>query len=258
MVVPTLGRRIGYLHLALESIRNQDGDLDVDLVIVAPPEPVLADVATRYGARLVPDTGRGGLSGALNAGLAAAADDTDYFGWLGDDDVLHPGSLRATVTALEERPDASMVYGWCDYIDEHGAAVFASRAGRLAARILPWGPNLVPQPGSLMRYAHVRQVGGLDEGIGLAMDLDLFLRLRRVGPLVCLPQTLASFRWHPDSATVRSEVGSAEESDRIRMSYMPAGAAYLYRYLRWPGRWALRVAKRRVDHNVRRQARLST
>lgn len=252
-VIPTLGDRPALLQRSLASILAQDLP-DLDLVVVAPADRGVQALIAGTGARFIEDPRRGGLSGALNAGLAAGRSDTEYFGWLGDDDLLSPGSLAATTSVLEREPDAVLVFGWCDYIDAEDQVVFRSRAGRLAAATVTFGPNLIPQPGSLMRYDTVLAVGGLDESVRLAMDLDLFLKLRRRGRLVALPQTLASFRWHPDSATVRAETESMEESDQLRMKYMPRPCAAAYRVLRWPGRWALTAAKRRVDHNTRRAA----
>jgi len=253
MVVPTLGERPALLEESLDSIQAQ-GIEGLDLVLVAPAGRGVEEMAARYGGRFVVDPARGGLSGALNAGLAAASPATRYFAWLGDDDLLSTGSLRATIQTLEDHPDAVMAFGWCDYIDAQGDVVFHSRAGKLASAILGWGPNLIPQPGSLMRFEDVQAVGGLDESVRLAMDLDLFLRLRRRGRLVALSRTLACFRWHDDSATVRGENVSMEESDQLRMKYMSPFAARAYRVLRWPGRLALWLAKRRVDRNSARAA----
>jgi len=253
LVVPTLGERPELLRRSLGSITSQAVD-DLDLVVVAPAGRGVEVLAEQAGGRFVPDPGSGGLSGALNAGLRAARPGSAYFSWLGDDDLLSPGSLATTVGAFERHPDAVLVYGWCDYIDEDDRVLFRSRAGALAARIVGWGPNLIPQPGCLMRYDAVVAAGGLDEDVRLAMDLDLFLRLRKLGRFVALRQTLACFRWHQDSATVRSETVSMEESDQLRMKYMRPTAARAYRVLRWPGRAALWLAKRRVDHNAARVA----
>jgi len=252
-VVPTLGRRPLLLAKCLASIQSQ-GRSDIDLVAVAPQARGVEQLVADHGGRFALDPGSGGLSGALNAGLAAANPGTTYFTWLGDDDLLAPGSLDATVAALDSDPKASMAFGWCDYIDEHDTVVFRSRAGRLAAATVTFGPNLIPQPGSLLRYSDVVAVGGLDENVRLAMDLDLFLRLRKRGRLIALPRTLASFRWHADSATVSAETESMEESDQLRMKYMPRPLALAYRLLRWPGRWALLLAKRRVARNTARAA----
>lgn len=252
-VVPTLGERPELLAKSLRSIVDQ-GHVDLDLVVVAPRGLGVEETARSFGGRFAEDPRRGGLSGALNAGLACAADDTQYFAWLGDDDLLAPGSLAKTSSVLNENPDAVMAFGWCDYIDDQDRVVFRSRAGRVAAAILSFGPNLVPQPGSLFRYADVVAVGGLDETVRLAMDLDLFLRLRQRGRLIAIPETVASFRWHAGSATVQGENLSMEESDQLRMKYMRPGLAFIYRYLRWPGRLALWLAKRRVSSKTARLA----
>lgn len=245
MVVPTLGQRLDHLESCLESITSQAVP-GLDLVLVAPVSKKVEALARTYGGRLVPDPRRG-MSGALNAGFEAALPETVYVGWLGDDDLLTHGSLAATTAALDADPGASMVYGWCDYIDSRGAVVFSSRAGRWAARCITFAPNLVPQPGSLMRLADVQAVGGVDEGLRLSMDLDLFLRLRKRGRIVGLRRTLALFRWHADSSTVLSQEASAEEADQVRMRYLPPVAAGVYRVARWPGRWALRLVRWRVS-----------
>lgn len=249
VVVPTLGRRMAHLRLCLASISDQVGPR-VEIAIVCPPSPEVEALAAEHGARIVPDPG-GGMSPALNAGFEAAGEGTRYVAWLGDDDLLSAGSLAATTAALDARPEASMAFGWCDYVDDAGKVLFSNRAGRLAARTIAFAPNLVPQPGSLMRLSDVRAVGGVDERLTLSMDLDLFLRLRRRGPIVAVPQTLASFRWHPDSITVQSEEASAEEADQVRMRYLPRPVASAYRVARWPGRWALRLVKWRVRRRAR-------
>ncbi|MGY2874537.1 GT2 family glycosyltransferase [Marmoricola sp. URHA0025 HA25] len=254
MVVPTLGERPAMLRKSLESIATQG--VDVDIVAVAPPGKGVEELVTEFGGRFVPDPGQGGQSGAINAGIAAAAEGTEYFAWLGDDDLLAPGSLAATTAALAARSDATLAYGWCDYIDLEGRVVFRSNAGRIADWILRFGPNLIPQPGSLARFSHVRELGGVSVEATQTMDLDLWLRLRKRGPFVALNQTLASFRWHADSLTVRDEKFSMNQSDETRMRHMTPLGARLYRTVfRWPGWWALWLAKRRVRFNTARAAR---
>ncbi len=248
MVVPTLGRRPEYLAQSLTSIGTQG--VDTDIVVVSPDIAETRAIIDDHGARWVRDPARGGQSGALNEGLRSARPDAKYFAWLCDDDILTPGSLAAASSVLEGHPEASMVYGWCDYINERGEVVFSSRAGRWAAATLRWGPNLIPQPGSLMRLSDVVRAGGIDESCRLTMDLDLFLRLRKRGKLLFLEQTLAQFRWHSDSLTVSQQKASMDEADMVRQRYMAPWTARLYRVLRWPGRWALLAAKRRVQRNA--------
>lgn len=241
MVVPTLGERPGLLRLSLTSIRAQDG-VDLDLVLVAPPSPPISEIGREFGGRVVEDPRRG-LSAALNVGIEAAGPDSTYFGWLGDDDLLRPGALKTCTQALQARPDAVLAYGWCDYINADGTIFFVSRAGKWADRTIRFGPNLLPQPGSLMRLDLVKRVGGVDETLKYSMDLDLFLKLRQHGPFISVPQTLAAFRWHDDSLTVSQEKKSLDESDQVRRRYLPRLASLSWPIWRWPFRWSLTAVK---------------
>lgn len=240
IVIPTLGTRNQLLSDALASINEQA--IPVTVVVVGPSRVELMTEVDAAGAIFVTDPQRG-LSAAINVGFDAVPSGTEFVGWLGDDDLLMPGGLAAAVAALRRSPRAVLAFGWCDYIDEDGLLLFRSRAGGWASRVLPWGPNLIPQPGSLMKLSALRTVGGLDEELSFAMDLDLFLRLRKVGDLVALPRTLSAFRWHPDSLTVRNQRKSMDESDFVRRRHLPRLASATFVIWKWPVRWALSVVK---------------
>ena len=255
LVIPTLGQRADLLREAVLSVLQQDG-CAVDVVVVTPAGSPAERIAEEADIRVIADPGRG-LSSALNAGLAAAPGDCRYFGWLGDDDLLRPGSLTAATTALRTEPNAVMVYGWCDYVNDAGETFFVSRAGPWAARVLGFGPDLVPQPGSLMRLSVVQRVGGLDESLKFAMDLDLFLKLRRHGKLLSIPRTLAAFRWHSESLTVANQRRSIDEADQVRRRHLKFMASATWPLWRWPMRWSLgavkTVVKRRASSRSRHQ-----
>jgi GT2 family glycosyltransferase len=213
-VVPTRGDRPEYLAQTLDSLLAQDADVTV--VVVAPRSAAgAAEAARARGLTVLPEPSPG-LSVAINEGFRRAGPGHEFWAWLGDDDTLVPGSTRAAVDALRRHPRASMVYGGCDYVDEDGRVLHGVRPTRLAATLLRWGPNLVPQPGSVARGAAVQQAGLLDESLRYAMDLDLFLRLADVGPLRYVPRTLARFRWHEGSTTVSSGAASEAEARAVR------------------------------------------
>ena len=60
---------------------------------------------------------------------------------------------------------------------------------------MQFGPQLLPQPGSLFDRAVFERVGGLDESLKWAFDLDLFLKLRGCGRVEFVDAPLAEFRW---------------------------------------------------------------
>jgi len=220
-----------------------------DIVIVAPPgKSAVVELAERVGACLVADPGS--LPGAINAGAAAASMEHAYVNWLGDDDLLTPGSLERTVGALDANPGAVLAYGACQYISDGGQPLWVSRAGHWAERILIWGPDLIPQPGMLMRIDAWRAVGGLDESFRFAFDLDLLLKLRSQGGFVSVPDVVSCFRWHAESLTVSDRSGSLYESEIARRRYLSPTA----RRLAWMWEGPVRLATRAAAWEVRRRA----
>lgn len=244
----TLGRRAGYLEQTLTSIRDQS--VRAEIIIVAPRDaPGIASQAERFGARLIADPGS--LPKAINLGVSEGLDSHTYVNWLNDDDLLEPGSLAATTEALAANPEAVLAFGACRYIDDRGRELWVSKAGPWAPRILKWGPDLIPQPGMLIRADAWQRVGGLDTSYRLAFDLDLLLRLQRIGRLVDTGAIVSSFRWHADSLTVDDRNTNLAESERAKRAALGPVA----RRLSWTWEGPVRVATRLAAHEVNRRAR---
>ena len=233
----------------LASIREQGQE--VSIVVVRPRDASHVDqLAQQVGAECLDDPGS--LPAAINAGIASCGLGHDYVGWLGDDDLLETGSVAAVSSALDREPRASVAFGYCRYIDEHGAALWTSRAGRWAPWILPWGPDLVPQPGMLVRGDAWRAVSGLDPSFRFAFDLDLLLRLRRMGPLIPVNRVVSSFRWHADSLTVGDRETNIAETERARRKSLPQALRPLAPLWEFPVRAATRVAAARISRRAAR------
>jgi glycosyltransferase involved in cell wall biosynthesis len=252
-VVPTLGERVDTLGPALASICSQQG-VTTTLVVVVPPEATDARrIATEHGAVIVDDPRRG-LSAAVNAGIAAAGNEA-YFSWIGDDDELHTDGLRTLVDMLEGDTGAVVAFGACDYMDDTGQVFAVSRAGRWARRMLAWGPDLIPQPASLTRLTAIRAVGPYDETLRFVMDLDMFLRLRRLGRFVSTQQRVAKYRWHPDALTVANRDVSITEGDSVRRRHLPAPVRPLAVLWERPVRLAINVVSDQLTKRARRRRR---
>jgi len=248
LVVPTLGRRPELLERTLSSIAIQS--VAADVVIVAPQGEEIRASADRFGASFVVDPGS--QTAAINAGVSTAQPHHEFVNWLGDDDLLAPGSLEATAQALDRNPRATVAYGACRYIDEADRELWISRAGPWASRVLSWGPDLIPQPGMLVRRSAWNQVGGVDETYRFAFDLDLLLRLKRLGPLVDVGQIVSSFRWHADSLTVGDRTTNLLESERAKRAALSPTARRLAWMWEGPVRIATRVAAREVNRRAER------
>ncbi len=218
-VIPTAFGRPEYLPLAYESIRSQSTSVDVEILVGCPDKKLAEVKAAIPGANVVAEDKGSGLAHKLHLLLLNTSSDCEYIAWLGDDDLLTAGSIEAAIAVLEANPKAAMVFGGCDYIDARGNVIFTNSSNQAAAKLLAIGPQLIPQPGSIMRRSSYIAAGGLSNSFELAFDFDLFLKLRQVGPLVFTPKTLAQFRWHPTSLSVRRRMRSALEASRVRRGH---------------------------------------
>ena len=215
IVIPTMGSRPEFLLQSLASIRSAGS---ATIHIIAPESAKLATVLdpSSYDA-LIFDPGTG-LSAAIDAGLRSFPSSVRYINWLGDDDLLTEGSLDHALGILVDNPSIALVYGRCEYIDGHGTSLWLNKSGSYAKYLMRCGPQLVPQPGSLMRRDMYEQIGGLNHRYKWAFDLDLLIRLSRVGKLQFTPRTLAKFRWHQESLSVGGRNGSVAEASEIRVN----------------------------------------
>jgi hypothetical protein len=163
-----------------------------------------------------------GLASAINAGIASLPPSIEFCNWLGDDDLLKPGTLADLELQLTESGKAILVYGNCTYIDGLGKQIWVSRFGGFAGKIVRFGPCLIPQPGLLFRRNEFIRLGGLNTDLGWAFDFDLFIRMSRIGKLVYLNLDVSAFRWHSDSLTVSQRSKSVAEASAVRLgNYSP-------------------------------------
>jgi len=218
IVVPTMGTRPEFLLQSLASIRSAG---TATIHIVAPESAKLASVLdpNSYDALIV-DPGTG-LSAAIDVGLRSFSQNVGYINWLGDDDLLTEGSLDHALSVLAGNPDISLVYGGCEYIDCNGKSLWLNKSGSFAKYLMRCGPQLIPQPGALMRRDSYEKIRGLDYQYKWAFDLDLLIRLSRVGKLQFTPRTLAKFRWHEGSLSVGGRNSSIAEASKIRVNSLP-------------------------------------
>jgi glycosyltransferase involved in cell wall biosynthesis len=249
IVVPTIGERAEYLPLALKSIRSA-GDAYILLVgnrgFDARPLKALGLVDQYL------DEQNSGLAAKINFGFRSLPKEIKYITWLGDDDLLTPDSLNLCRTRIEQSDQPVLVYGGCEYIDPDGKKIFVNRSGKWAVGMLRFGPQLIPQPGSLFRRDAFERVGGLSEEFGWAFDFNLFLSLSKIGGAAYIPQILSKFRWHPGSLSVSRRANSVKEASRVRVSHLPGALKPISFLWEYPVRVATYLAGSGVSKALKR------
>jgi GT2 family glycosyltransferase len=252
IVVPSLGQRPDYLEKCLRSIRAAG---EAHILLVAPESLDLSNLQSLGLVDSVVADAGAGLAAAINLGIDSLPDSVEYINWLGDDDLLKPDSLNSCTDALDMKPDALMVFGACEYIDTQGDVVWNNRSGQWAVTLMRVGPDLIPQPGSLFRRSVFISVGGLRTNLGWAFDLDLFIRLSKVGTLKYLNQNLSQFRWHPESLSVEHRKRSVKEASLVRVSHLPNFLRAISFIWEFPVRLSTLLAGKRLTAKAQSKAR---
>lgn len=254
IVLPTLGDRPEYLEHALESALALAKLVPSTIAVVLPGSASEARaLCVHYGATIIDDLGTG-MADAVNRGLDIATTERFYV-WVGDDDRLVAPGVASLVGELQRNDAAVVAYGQCEYITGAGARVAVSRAGSLARFLLPWGPNFIPHPGTVMRLEALKAVGGFDSRLRYALDLDVFLKLRRKGQFVSQSVISAQFRWHPESLTVADRWASSVEAMRVKAGHLPPVLRLLSPLWHWPVAWASALAAAAVTRRAIRVSR---
>jgi len=135
----------------------------------------------------------GGVASARNAGMAAATG--TLIALLDDDDEWRPDKIARQVEVLERRPEIGMVITDVERMDERRAPIeiFRRRAfiptdGWVLPQVLR-NPALAPAS-AMFRRTVLDAVGGFDEGLRTAEDLDFHLRVALGFPIAVLAEPL--------------------------------------------------------------------
>jgi len=193
------------------------GEPEVEVVVVddGSTDGTVAAVRSLEDARVtvIPIAASGGPARPRNVALRHAR--APYVAMLDADDVLKPGWLAASATALDRHPEAGFAFGDFERMDADGN-VFETSASYAypTFRGLQWQPGgddwrLLPQSelargliygnfigtsSVVLRRELVIAVGGFDESLPNADDIDLWYRLAHRCAALYSPQLAYSYR----------------------------------------------------------------
>jgi glycosyltransferase involved in cell wall biosynthesis len=218
-VVTPVYNGMPWLPESILSVAQQRPDVEVEHLVYdggstdGSVEWLREHTSLGYEAIVGPDDGQ---TDALAKGFARGTG--EIFAWLNADDLLEPGALRRVVDVFTADPGLVMVTATCLIIDSQGAVIGAIPVPPVATLTgLLSLPTTPPQPATFFSAEAYRRAGGLDRRYDLAMDLDLWLKLARIGPIQTLPtEVLARFRVHPAGKTTARAAATARQDLRIR------------------------------------------
>jgi glycosyltransferase involved in cell wall biosynthesis len=208
-----------FLGETLASVRAQTRPVAEVIVIDDASEDDSATVAQQFGAHVIRLATRRGHGAARNAGLRAAT--AEFIALLDADDVWLPHHCETVAALLEQHLDACAAFG--------AMRVIGDGEGTYPPWIDPGPPQwlfercLVSWIGMttpcILRRSRALAIGGFDEGMPLAVDFDMWLRLATRSPFVATHEVTALYRRHADQIS----------NNRILQDEM----RYLARYRAW-------------------------
>jgi glycosyltransferase involved in cell wall biosynthesis len=145
----------------------------------------------------------GGVTVARNTAIRAAGG--THFAFLDSDDLWPPTKLARQAALFAERPDLAFAYSGYLLIDGAGRPVREVRPDpRFQGRIpdLLWlEDNEIVGATLMVRREELFEVGLFDERLKGSENLDLRLKLARLGPVAFVDEVLYKYRRHDDSLT---------------------------------------------------------
>lgn len=120
-----------------------------------------------------------GQSHAINKGIEKSTG--EILIWLNSDDYIIPGALEIIAEMYLENPHAGAYVGAGEFVDKKGRVLVKKSPSEITLESLyNWLINFqIMQPSCYVTREAWNAVGGLNETIHFAMDLDLWLRIIR-------------------------------------------------------------------------------
>ena len=184
-----------YLRRTMESVFAQDHEDLEYLVVDGGSSDGSLEIIKEYTARLAwwvsePDMGQ---ADAINKGLAHSRG--DIVAWLNSDDCYLPGTIASVVRTFQDHPDAVLIYGNMQAVDELDRITNIMTYPQLTLEDLLCF-QIIGQPAVFLRRSAVEAVGGLHTDYHLLLDHQLWIKLARLGPIVHADETWAAARYH--------------------------------------------------------------
>jgi glycosyltransferase involved in cell wall biosynthesis len=226
-----------FLEETILSVLNQDYPNLEYIIIDGGSTDGSVDIIRTYQDRLAywvsePDDGQ---ADAINKGWRRCQG--EVLAWLNSDDTYLPGAVRTVARFLQRHPQADMVYGYVNTIDESGKVIWTIEPSTdFDLNGFVHSYFYVPQQTVFFRKCVLDKVGMLDTSLHYCMDPDLWTRIALNFTVQGIPALIANFRTHSGSKTYDVPLEFVQERYRVSKRYggegntRPAALALMYRW----------------------------
>ena len=203
-----------FLETTIQSVLEQDYPAVEYIIIDGGSTDGSVDIIHRYADRIAywqskPDRGQ---ADAINEGLRRAQG--EFVAWINSDDAYMPRAVSEAVRALEQFPQAGMVYGdgimvgsELEVLDKHSYPQL-DLVDLLAFEVLL-------QPAVFIRKHVLDEVGYLDPTYNLILDHELWVRIANRFPIKHVSSFWALERTHHQAKTIALAGQFVSEAERM-------------------------------------------
>lgn len=150
-----------------------------------------------------------GQADAINKGLKVAKG--DFVCWINSDDILYPDFISTRVKQFQKNPEVDFIYGDVDQgVDMHHRRLRKGRETDFFKMLTSLNVP-VPQQSTIWRRSVMEKIGYLDEKWHVLLDREYFMRIARYCKIRYMPGSVAYFRNHSESKSVKEELKWADE-----------------------------------------------
>jgi glycosyltransferase involved in cell wall biosynthesis len=208
--------RASYLDETIRSVLGQDYPRIEYIVLDDGSTDNTREVLEKYTGRIVWETHPNmGETRTVNKGFGMAHGDIVVV--VNSDDPLLPGAVSAAVAFMQSHPDILVAYPDWNYIGPNSEVTGHVTVPEHDYLWMLRHHHCSVGPGAFIRRKALDLAGPRDPEFRYVGDFEFWLRVGLHGEFARIPHTLATFRIHPDSATV-SRRGTAMADEHIRLT----------------------------------------
>ena len=207
--------RASYLDETIQSVLNQDYPRIEYIALDDGSTDNTREVLEKYKGRLIWETHPNmGETRTVNKGWSMAHG--DIVAVVNSDDPLLPGAVSVAVAFMQAHPDILVAYPDWNYIGPDSKVIGHFQVREYDYLYMLKRHYCTPGPGAFIRRKAFDLTGMRDPEFRYVADFEYWLRLGLYGKFARIPKTLATFRVHPDSASV-SQKSAAMADEHIRL-----------------------------------------
>lgn len=226
-----------FLATAVESVLVQTVR-DFELIVVDDgstdgTSAILQRYARADGRVRVVESDHGGISAALNRGIAAAR--YEWIARMDADDVAAPDRFARQLAAAAAHPRVVVWGAYARHINAAGKVLGVSRTGPTSEdefrRLRSKGKDVhIIHPTAMLRKDVVVAAGGYDGRFDYCEDFELFDRMAEHGAIVAIPEPLLLYRIHATSISMERFFTMRQLAEFVRARHLArlAGATLTY------------------------------